>query len=175
MFIPAHADKLWMYPLLYIFPPVTCDAGPYSHLWSSCLWSSPPRSPAGSTLIVFQEVILNPENWTRHQQWKPQFCTEYSVSLCLSGQSMCHRSLEHLTKSFFLVRMMRSNPPSRCVRVQRVLFFLLTITLTLSLKGQGKANTKRPVLSAFHHSWLDVCNKVSLSFGQHSTCLCIAS
>ena len=73
MFIPAHADKLWMYPLHYIFPPVTCDAGPYSHLWSSCLWSSPPRSPAGSTLIVFQEVILNPENWAWHQQWKPQF------------------------------------------------------------------------------------------------------
>ena len=86
---------------------------------------------------------------------------------------MCHRSLGHLTKSFFLVRMMRSNPPSRRVRVQRVLFFLLTITLTLSLKGQGKANTKSPVLSAVHHSWLDVCNKMSLYFGQHSTCLCM--
>ena len=86
---------------------------------------------------------------------------------------MCHPSLEHLTKSFFLVRMMRSNPPSRRVRVQRVLFFLLTITLTLSLKGQGKANTKSPVLSTVHHSWLGVCNKVSLYFGQHSTCFCM--
>ena len=109
-------------------------------------------------------------NLTWHQQWKTQFLHRiFRLTLFVRAK---HVSPESGTpdKEFYPRTYVEVNPPSRRVRVQRVLFFLLTITLTLSLKGQGKANTKSPVLSAVHHSWLDLCNRVSLYFVQHSTC-----